>query len=196
MVGKTQFTNFQHLLWEIDDFIHRNGPPHLFESEILVIFALKRLSDAFEEGREKMSEAGINSQKTDCDIKLLAPGVDKDNSNFFLPKIAMWSNLQNISHNIGIALNKAICAVEAHNPALNGLLRSADFSKSEFHDHNLRDLLALFAKYGLRNRDLESPEMLRGVFNYLMQRFAESRGGACDEIFAPGEVAALLLLQR
>lgn len=193
MGEETNYVNLQRLIWDIGDFFHFNGHAYLFEKEILVMFAIKRLSDAFDEDSE---EKHLDSYLTRSDCQELAPNVDKGSSKFFLPESARWSNFRNLRHKIGDELDASTRAIEYHNPSLCDLLSTAYFNNSSLNDQNLQDLLVLFSKFSMRNRDLESPDVLRDTFHHFMKEFAESAGTCRDEIYTPNEVETLLLLNR
>ncbi len=82
--------------------------------------------------------------------------------SFFVPEKARWDFLLNeIHHNVGDGLNKALSALEEANTALEGVVQHIDFTRkvgqSSISEKKLRDLIVHFSKYQLRNEDFEIP---------------------------------------
>src|SRR5260370_24838928 len=69
---------------------------------------------------------------------------------FFVPAAARWKHLRDDLHNnVGDGLNKALAALEDHNPALEGVVQHIDFTRtvgqSRIPDRKLRNLIAHFS---------------------------------------------------
>ena len=92
-------------------------------------------------------------------------------------------------HNVGDGLNKALGALEDHNPALEGVVQHIDFTKqvgqSRIPDRKLRDLITHFSKYRLRNEDFEFPDLLGAAYEFLIGEFADSAGKKGGEFYTP-----------
>ena len=109
---------------------------------------------------------------------------------FFVPPQARWEHLRDeLHHNVGDGLNKALAALEEHNPALEGVLQHIDFTRkvgqSQIPDQKLRDLITHFSKYRLRNEDFEFPDLLGAAYEYLIGEFADSAGKKGGEFYTP-----------
>jgi type I restriction enzyme M protein len=49
---------------------------------------------------------------------------------FFVPPQGRWGHIRdNLHHQVGDGLNKALAALETHNPALEGVLQHIDFNR-------------------------------------------------------------------
>ena len=165
-----------------------------FKDYIFGMLFLKRLSDAFEEAQEGVVQDYRSMEKSQEDAERLASHKDEYHKTFYVPERARWSNLKDLKHDIGSALNKATEAIEEYNPSLEGVLVSIDFNiKNKLSDKNLQDLLSHFSKHRLRNEDFESPDLLGSAYEYLIKQFADSAGKKGGEFYTPSEVVWLLV---
>ena len=99
----------------------------------------------------------------------------------YFPPTARWEHLRDeLHHNVGDGLNKALGALEEHNPALEGVVQHIGFTRtvgqSRIPDRKLRDLITHFSMYRLRNEDFEFPDLLGAAYEYLIGEFADSAG--------------------
>ena len=107
-----------------------------------------------------------------------------------MPPPARWEHLRDeLHHNVGDGLNKALGALEDHNPALEGVVQHIDFTRtvgqSRIPDRKLRDLITHFSKYRLRNEDFEFPDLLGAAYEYLIGEFADSAGQEGRRVLHP-----------
>ena len=82
-----------------------------------------------------------------------------------MPAEARWPRLRDeLHHQVGDGLNKALGALEGHNPSLEGVLQHIDFNRrvgtTTVTDRKWRDVIGHFSKYRLRNEDFEFPDLL------------------------------------
>ena len=118
--------------------------------------------------------------------------------SFFVPETARWDHLRNeVHHNVGDGLNKALGALEEDNPALEGVVQHIDFTRkvgqSSIPDKKLRDLIVHFSKYRLRNEDFEFPDLLGAAYEYLIGEFADSAGKKGGEFYTPRSVVRMMV---
>ena len=57
----------------------------------------------------------------------------------------------------------------------------------------LRDLIAHFSKYRLRNEDFEFPDLLGAAYEYLIGEFADSAGKKGGEFYTPRSVVRMMV---
>ena len=117
---------------------------------------------------------------------------------FFVQQRARWEYLRDdLHHNVGDGLNKALAALEDHNPALDGVVQHIDFTRkvgqSSMSDKKLRDLIVHFSKYRLRNEDFEFPDLLGAAYEYLIGEFADSAGKKGGEFYTPRSVVRMMV---
>ena len=110
-----------------------------FKDYIFGMLFLKRLSDAFDEARERVViQYYLDKGKTQEQAEALAEDKDEYDKTFYVPEQGRWENLKDLKHDIGAEMNKATEAIEEHNPTLEGVLVSIDFNiKNKLNDSKL-----------------------------------------------------------
>ena len=173
-------------LWKSADILRGHIDAADYKNYIFGFLFLKRISDVFDKEVEKIiRETGDKKIAYD----------DPDYHDFFVPKRARWDYLKSLTQNIGDAINKANDALEEGNPeSLEGVLSTVDFNdKDRLPDHILSQLINHFSRIGLRNEDLEKPDILGDAYEYLIAQFASSAGKKGGEFYTPKEVVELLV---
>ena len=169
-----------------------------FKEYIFGMLFLKRASDEFDAARERVIARiqGEGRGRTEAELRANSPTYYAD--TFFVPVPARWEHLRDdLHHNVGDGLNKALGALEDHNPALEGVVQHIDFTRtvgqSRIPDRKLRDLIAHFSKYRLRNEDFEFPDLLGAAYEYLIGEFADSAGKKGGEFYTPRSVVRMMV---
>jgi type I restriction enzyme M protein len=169
-----------------------------FKEYIFGALFLKRASDVFEVERQKVIDEQLAQGRSQQDATKRADDRDFYTEAFFVPETGRWSNLQdNLHHQVGDGLNKALTSLEQANPALEVVLQHIDFNKkvgnTTVPDKKWRDLIDHFSKHRLRNEDFEFPDLLGAAYEYLIRDFADSAGKKGGEFYTPRQVVQLMV---
>jgi type I restriction enzyme M protein len=169
-----------------------------FKEYIFGALFLKRSSDVFEVERQKVIADQLDHGRSRQDAERRADDPDYYREAFFVPPQGRWDHLRDdLHHQVGDGLNKALASLETHNPALEGVLQHIDFNRrvgtTTVTDKKWRDLIDHFSKYRLRNEDFEFPDLLGAAYEYLIRDFADSAGKKGGEFYTPRPVVHLMV---
>jgi type I restriction enzyme M protein len=170
-----------------------------FKEYIFGVLFLKRCSDVFEERYEGIVEREIARGHSREKAESRAENQSfYTGDHFFVPETARWAHVRDeLHHNVGDGLNKALHALSETNTSLEGVLDHIDFTrkvgKSKLSDKKLRDLIAHFSEYRLRNEDFEYPDLLGAAYEYLIRDFADSAGKKGGEFYTPRSVVRMMV---
>lgn len=168
-----------------------------FKEYIFGALFLKRASDVFEEERRRLIQRLMAQGHSEEYADKRANDPDYYDT-FFVPSKSSWSDIhEDIHHQVGSALNRALAGLEESNPSLEGVLKHIDFNRrvstAADSDKMWRALIAHFSKYRLRNDDFEFPDLLGAAYEYLIRDFADSAGKKGGEFYTPRPVVKLMV---
>ncbi len=193
MAEKITLQQLESFLWEAADILRGDLDASEFKDYIFSIMFIKRISDSFDEEKEEVINKFLKKGKNKKEAIKLSEDPIQYNA-FFIPEKSHWNYLQNLKHDIGSELNKAVELIEESNPTLEGVLVAIDFNKKDkISDSKLRDLISHFNKYRLRNIDFENVDIMGTAYEYLIKMFADSAGKKGGEFYTPSEVVNLIV---
>jgi type I restriction enzyme M protein len=169
-----------------------------FKEYIFGMLFLKRCSDVFEERWQEIVDRELGKGRSRQEAEKRANHRSFYADTFFVPEAARWDYLRDeLHHNLGNGLNKALTSLEETNTSLDGVLTHIDFNRkvgqSTISDKKLRDLITHFSKYPLRNEDFEFPDLLGAAYEYLIRDFADSAGKKGGEFYTPRSVVRMMV---
>lgn len=182
-----------------------------FKEYIFGVLFLKRAADQFDVERQSVIERQLEAGRSEEEARQRADDPDFYRNAFFVPHLCpadirdthddegeRWSCIRDhLHHGLGDGLNKALAALEEHNPALEGVLQHIDFNRtvgqSKVTDKKWRDLITHFSKVRLRNADFEFPDLLGAAYEYLIRDFADSAGKKGGEFYTPRSVVRMMV---
>ena len=162
-----------------------------YKTVIFIIFFLKRISDEFDEEKERLVNHYLSLGKSQSDAERLACDESNYNKSLFVPECSRWLKLLDLKYDIASKLNKAIKEIEKHNHSLEGVFSVLEIQK--LTDKNIRHLLLYFSKYRFRNQDFESPDLIGTTFEHFIQEAAEFEGKLGGEYATPIELSRLMV---
>lgn len=121
--------------------------------------------------------------------------VFPEDHRFQIPEGAHWTEVREVSANVGVAIQNAMHAIESANPAmLSGIFGDAPWTnKNRLSDATLRDLIEHFSTRTLTMARV-SDDLLGKAYEFLIKKFADDSGHTAAEFYTNRTVVHLMAL--
>ncbi|MCW7500906.1 type I restriction-modification system subunit M [Leptospira soteropolitanensis] len=157
-----------------------------YKQYIFPLLFFKRISDVYDEE----FETALAESKGDLEFASFA-----ENHHFQIPKGAHWKDVREVTTNVGVALQKAMRAIEKANPdTLHGIFGDASWtSKERLSDAMLTNLIEHFSKHKLDLKNVPD-DKLGNAYEYLIKEFADDSGHTAAEFYTNRTVVKLMTM--
>lgn len=184
--SKNATLGFEEKLWAAADKLRGHMDAAEYKHVVLGLIFLKYISDAFQEYYEKLAaDSYANPEDRD---EYTAENI------FWVPKSARWSHLQNNAKQptIGKLIDDAMVEIEKENLSLKGVLPK-DYARPTLDKQLLGELIDLIGTMGLGDNASRSKDILGGVYEYFLGKFASAEGKKGGQFYTPRCVVKLLI---
>ena len=182
MSSKITIDELEKYLWGSAVLLRTHVDAGAYKQYIFPLLFFKRLSDVYDEESEKVK------------TKYGEEALEWDESHQFkIPDGAHWSDIRNVSQDVGKAIAEAFHKIEAANPEkLQGIFGDASWTnKNRLPDRLLKDLMEHFSSKTLSIENCPADELGQG-YEYLIKKFADDSGHTAQEFYTNRTVVNLM----
>jgi type I restriction enzyme M protein len=155
-----------------------------YKQFIFPLLFFKRVSDVWdEEYQAALAESGGD----------LSYAQFAENHRFQIPDGAHWNDVRQVPKNVGMAIQKAMRAIESANPdLLAGIFGDAPWTNRErLPDETLKNLIEHFSTQTLSVANVPEDE-LGNAYEFLIKKFADDSGHTAAEFYTNRTVVHLM----
>lgn len=182
MSSKITIDELEKYLWGSAVLLRTHVDAGAYKQYIFPLLFFKRLSDVYDEESEK-AKAEYGEEALEWD----------ESHQFKIPAGAHWSDVRNVSQDVGKAIADAFHKIEAANPEkLHGIFGDASWTnKNRLPDRLLKDLMEHFSSQTLSIANCPADELGQG-YEYLIKKFADDSGHTAQEFYTNRTVVNLM----
>ena len=182
MSNKITPDELESYLWDSAVLLRNHIDAGSYKQYIFPLLFFKRLNDVYEEETQKaIEENGPESAEWE------------EIHSYKIPDGAHWSDVRNVSQNVGKAIVKAFKSIEnANSDKLSGIFGDGTWTnKNRLPDRLLKDLLEHFSSKTLSLENCPEDELGHG-YEYLIKQFANDSGHTAQEFYTNRTVVHLM----
>ena len=163
----------ERYLWSSAVLLRTHIDAGAYKQYIFPLLFFKRICDVYDE------ECAQILKEYDGDTEALN---FEENHRFIVPQGAHWQDVRSVSENVGVAIVKALRAIEKANiDKLQGVFGNAAWTnKKRLSDELLKDLIEHFSSKTLSIANCPEDELGQG-YEYLIKQFADDSGHTAQE---------------
>lgn len=182
MSSKITIDELEKYLWGSAVLLRTHVDAGAYKQYIFPLLFFKRLSDVYDEESEKAEEE-YGEEALEWD----------ESHQFKIPEGAHWSDVRNVSQDVGKAIAEAFHKIETANPEkLQGIFGDASWTnKNRLPDRLLKDLMEHFSSRTLSIANCPADELGQG-YEYLIKKFADDSGHTAQEFYTNRTVVELM----
>lgn len=182
MSSKITIDELEKYLWGSAVLLRTHVDAGAYKQYIFPLLFFKRLSDVYDEESEKAEEE-YGEEALEWD----------ESHQFKIPEGAHWSDVRNVSQDVGNAIAEAFHKIETANPEkLQGIFGDASWTnKNRLPDRLLKDLMEHFSSRTLSIANCPADELGQG-YEYLIKQFADDSGHTAQEFYTNRTVVELM----
>jgi type I restriction enzyme M protein len=157
-----------------------------YKQYIFPLLFFKRICDVYDEEYEN----ALNESDGDIEYATFA-----EHHHFQIPQGAHWNDVRETTVNVGVALQKAMRAIEKANPeTLFGIFGDASWTnKDRLSDETLTNLIEHYSQHKL-NLSTVPEDQLGNAYEYLIKEFADDSGHTAAEFYTNRTVVKLMTM--
>lgn len=181
----TATVGFEEHLWTAADKLRGNMDASEYKNVILGLIFLKYVSDKFDERYQELVNEGEGFEEEKDEYTC-------DNI-FWVPVEARWKKIAEASgtEGIGLAIDKAMRAIEDENKKLKGILPK-NFARPELNQLRLGEIVDLFSNISMAEKG-DTRDILGRAYEYCLSHFAANEGKNAGEFYTPACIVKTLV---
>lgn len=184
MSNRITLDELKSYLWNSAVLLRTNIDAGAYKQYIFPLLFFKRICDVYDE-ETRLAIAEYGDSYTDFS--------DDEIHTFVVPEGHHWSDVRQVSENVGLAIVNAFHAIEKANiDQLHGVFGDGAWTnKNRLPDTLLKDLIEHFSSKTLSIENCPEDELGQG-YEYLIKKFADDSGHTAQEFYTNRTVVHLM----